>query len=294
MNNRRKISVIGGDSRQLFAAEYLKQAGFEVGIFGCEHANLPNTVHAHQNLKSAMQYKNILLPLPTSKDGKFINTPLSSREILIKDLLPYLSDNHNVFVGMGQDGIIKQLGTETNYIYDYFNIEDFTYKNALLTAEGILGIMLDTLPITVFGLKVAVFGYGRIGRFISDKLKKLGADVTVFARNDIQLTKAFTESLTTVKLNKESLQLNDYDCVINTVPASVINAEALKTVNRDCVLIEAASAPYGIDFDACEKQGKKLIKAFSLPGKTSPKSAGIIIGETVEKLLSGGERIGKS
>lgn len=289
MNNRRKISVIGGDSRQLFAAEYLKQAGFEVGIFGCEHANLSDTVYTHQNLKSAIQSENILLPLPTSKDGKFINTPLSSRKISIKDLLPYLSDNHKIFVGMGQDGIIKQLSTETNYIYDYFNIEEFTYKNALLTAEGILGIILDTLPVTVFGLKVAVFGYGRIGRFISDKLKKLGAEVTVFARNDIQLTKAFTESLATVKLNKEPLRLQTYDCIINTVPASVINEEALKTVNRDCVLIEAASAPYGIDFEACEKQGKRLIKAFSLPGKTSPKSAGIIIGETVEKLLSGGE-----
>lgn len=285
MKNNIDISVIGGDSRQLFAAEYLANIGYTVGIYGCEHADLPQNTEKFTQLKRAMDSDIILLPLPTSKNGKSINTPLSSREIPIKTILDYLSSRHTVFIGMGQAQTVKQIHAKTGKVFDYFTVEDFTYKNALLTAEGILEIILDRLPITVFGLKTAVFGYGRIGYFIGDMLKKLGADVTVFARNGFQLTKAEVEGLHTQNLS-ETFELNDYDCIINTVPSRIIDTDALKTVKKDCLLIEAASVPYGINTEFCEKNGYNLIKASSLPGKTAPKTAGIIIGETVEKQLS--------
>ena len=52
-------------------------------------------------------------------------------------------------------------------------------------------------------------------------------------------------------------------------------------MNVQTVLIETASAPYGIDFAACQHHNRELIKAFSQPGKTAPKTAGILIAETV-------------
>ena len=69
--------------------------------------------------------------------------------------------------------------------------------------------------------------------------------------------------------------------IVNTVPAPVIGEDAVANARRDCLFIETASAPYGIDFDACKHHGRELIKAFSQPGKTAPRTAGQMIADTV-------------
>lgn len=288
MNKNKTLSVIGGDSRQLFAAQYLANSGYDVTLFGCEHGKIPQNASITENIEKAMEADTILLPLPVTKNGKTINTPLSSCVITLKDVADRLTDKHIVFLGMGQPNFIKQLQAKAGHVCDYFKIEEFTYKNALLTAEGILSIILEKMPVTVFGLKTAVIGYGRIGGFISKMLKDLGAQVTVFARNNLQLTKAETKGLKTSHINNIKDNIGTFDCIINTVPSRVVDEDAVYYVNNDSILIEAASSPYGINAEACNKHSKNLIKAFSLPGKTAPKSAGKIIGETVKMLLDGG------
>ncbi len=289
MKKNKTLSVIGGDSRQLFAAQYLGNSGYDVTLFGCEHGNIPEGAQLADNIDNAMCADIILLPLPVTKNGKAINTPLSSCVITLKDVADRLTDRHSVFLGMGQPNLIRQLQAKAGFICDYFKIEEFTYKNALLTAEGILSIILDRLPVTVFGLNAAVIGYGRIGGFISDMLKGLGADVTVFARNSLQRTKASAKGLTALHTNEIKNTVGNFSCIINTVPSRIIDEDAISAVGNGAILIEAASAPYGINAEACSRHSKTLIKAFSLPGKTAPKSAGIIIGETVRTVLDGGE-----
>lgn len=289
MNKNKSISVIGGDSRQLFAAQYLGTSGYNVTLFGCEHGNIPQNTSETEKIEKAMESDIIILPLPVTKNGKAINTPLSSGVITLKDVADRLTEKHSVFLGMGQPNFIKQLQAKAGFVCDYFKIEEFTYKNALLTAEGILSIILTKLPVTVFGLKTGIAGYGRIGGFISEMLKNLGAEVTVFARNSLQLTKAEANGLKIAHLKDMKNRLSEFDCIVNTVPSRIFDEDSIRNVNNNCLLIEAASAPYGIDPDACSKHSKTLIKAFSLPGKTAPKSAGIIIGETIKMILDGGE-----
>ena len=130
-------------------------------------------------------------------------------------------------------------------------------------------------------MKAAITGYGRIAGFTADMLMKLGADVTVFARNDLQLLKAELSGAKAYSISDINDKICNFDVVINTVPSVVISKTAIEKSNKSCFFIEAASAPYGIDSDSCALYGRTLIKAFSLPGKTAPKSAGIIIGETI-------------
>ena len=275
------ISIIGGDSRQLFAAGYLIAKGFDVKIFACEHGRLPNKAVFAETLDEAFTSDIIILPLPVSKTVNQLNTPLSSMEIKIKDITDRITENHVIFYGMGNPSFTKQVRAKTNYSTDYFLIEGLIYKNAFLTAEGILSIMLEKIPTTLYGMKTAITGFGRIGTLTADKLIRLGADVTVFARNEMQLIKAELMGAKAYSLNDIPIHIRDYDCVINTIPYPVIDKDTINNSNPECVFIEAASAPYGIDGDACTKLGRTHIKAFSLPGKTAPKSAGIIIGETI-------------
>lgn len=285
MKINKTLSVIGGDSRLIFAARYLHTKGFRITLFGNELGNSPDYINMADNLSDAFQNDIILLPLPYTKNNKTLNTPLSSREITLKDISDHVKENNTVFIGMGHQSFIKQLSAKTMNVIDYFTIEELTYKNALLTAEGILGIILEKLPISVKGMKIAVCGYGRIGSIFSEMAKSLGADVYVFARSEVQRVKAEIRGHKAYDIKDIGRYARVFDCFVNTVPSRVIGEDTVKNAGIESVFIEAASSPYGIDSDACNTYKKTLIKAFSLPGKTSPKTAGIIIGETVENCL---------
>ena len=51
-------------------------------------------------------------------------------------------------------------------------------------------------------------------------------------------------------------------------------------------MIDLASKPGGIDFDAARELGVNTIWALSLPGKVAPISAGQIICDTIHNILT--------
>ncbi len=285
MNKINTFSVIGGDSRLIYAAEYLHKLGLDVSLFANEHGKIPDGISLCKSLGEAFESDVIILPLPLSKNSKNLNSPLSSHIITLKELTDSAKEKNIIFLGMGTHSITKQLSAKANRVYDYFSIETLTYKNALLTAEGLLGIILDKLPVSVNKMKIGITGYGRIGALLSDMLNKLGADVTVFARNEVQRLKAELNGCIAVHTDDLSKRISELSCVVNTVPCRLFDESIITKASKDCVFIEAASAPYGIDAEGCIKNGRTLIKAFSLPGKTAPVTAGRIIGETVVNCL---------
>ena len=51
------------------------------------------------------------------------------------------------------------------------------------------------------------------------------------------------------------------------------------------MIVDLASKPGGVDFEAARKMGIKVIWALSLPGKVAPDTAGDIIGKTIINIL---------
>lgn len=285
MITNRNISIIGGDSRLVYAAEYLAKNNNTVEIYGCDHYDFTNNLKNNNLLNEAFRNQIILLPLPVSKNGKSLNSPLSSNEIALSEIINSLSDKHYVFLGMGQPSFIKQVVAKTPNICDYFSIETFTYKNAGLTAEGILSIIIEKLPISLYKLKVGISGFGRIGEMLTKLLVSAGAEVSVFARNDEQRLKAEYSGAKSYTIQELPNEISKLDCFVNTVPKQIILENTIINSQKDCLFIETASFPYGISFDDCIKYNRRLIKAFSLPGKISPKTAGLIIAETISDYL---------
>ena len=149
------------------------------------------------------------------------------------------------------------------------------------TAEGVIGILIDKLPITVRSMKCAVTGYGKIGKAVAASLKALGADVTVIARKPRDAAEILSQSMHTCTFKDLKTEKNDFDVLINTVPAKVISKEEMNNLKSDCLLLEVASPPFGIDFGAAKEHALTVIKASSLPGKVAPKTAGEIIGKII-------------
>ena len=66
----------------------------------------------------------------------------------------------------------------------------------------------------------------------------------------------------------------------------IINGSMLRQLREDCLIIDLASKPGGVDFESAKRLGRNVIWALSLPGKTAPLTAGNIIRDTINNILN--------
>ncbi len=268
--------ILGGDNRSLYLGEYLENQGFKVCYYAFNHTECYNS------LEEAMNSSNvIILPLPFTKDRLTLNTPLFDDRVLISDIVALLSNKKMVFGGQLPNSFCEELDSRNCPYCDYFLLDELAIYNAVPTAEGVVQVLIEELPITIHGMKCAILGYGRVGKVMANTLSSLGAEVTVFARKQSAFAEIYASSLKYEHFDELSTETNDFDVVINTVPVKVLGDTQLSKLNPDCVLVEVASAPFGIDFQSAKEKAFKVIKAGSLPGKVAPKTAGEIIGRSI-------------
>lgn len=296
MVKQMKLALLGGDLRQLSVAKTLKERGFSVSLWGidrhfCEENPLFDFCEDWGEAISGS--KALILPLPASGDGVRINCPLIGEKETIKlarvlDLLP---SDAMVLGGKFSPQIKKIIEDKGFCAIDYFEREELQIKNAVPTAEGAIAIAMNQLPVTLSGAKVAVVGYGRIGKVLAQKLKLLDAEVEVAARKQVDLALIESMGMRSIPIyirdGKNSLErlCRGYDVIFNTVPAWVIDEAIVAKLPRKTVIIDLASAPGGVDLRAAKMLGVTVVLAQSLPGKCSPQTAGEIIAHTINRIL---------
>lgn len=271
------IMIIGGDCRFSYMKTILENAGYSVKRI------YPGEYRADDFTSCSL----FILPVPVSRDNININTPLAGENFYFGDFIRLLPDNCTVAGGMWRQEWLEMLEKKDVRVFDYYEKDELAQKNAVPTAEGVIGILINSLPITIDGLNCAVTGYGKCAKELAGKLKNLGADVTVAARSETNLKEAEKDGMKTCSLQSLHKNCNDFKAVINTVPSRIIDEKIISKLDKECIIIEIASAPFGTDFDCASRYGITVIKAGSLPGRTAPKTAGKIICDTVLKLYRG-------
>ncbi len=287
MNTKKIFGIIGGDLRQYYLAKSLLNDNHEVMTFGLEKAT-----KTHDNFKKLSLSKTInlsdyiILPVPTTRDGTTLNAPFAENEIYIDNEFINLLKNKKVFGGMIIPQIKKQVKKETILLYDYYN-EDFIIKNAFLTAKGAIKVFLENSSKAVNQCKCLVVGYGRIGKYLCEILKKLGANVTATARNiqDETTIKQNGYSFTNTNEIIGSKDLPLFDAVFNTAPAVILDKNVLEKLSKDVLIIDLASLPGGVDKTHAKNLHLKLLHELGVPGKYFPKSSSKIIKKTIYKII---------
>lgn len=169
--------------------------------------------------------------------------------------------------------------------FDYYEDVLLQYANAVPTAEGALGILIDRTPGTIRGSKGLVIGYGRIGTVLVNQLSLLGAKVTASARKDTDLGRIAAAGHRAERTGLWEQSMEQYDYIVNTVPAQVLTEREYRLMLPDVILLELASEPGGFDEALCRGFGLTLIRAPGLPGKCAPKTAGAAIAGAVLRIL---------
>ena len=294
MSRKYIFAILGGDSRQAVVAKKLLSLGHAVKICGID-ASLGGISGAEiisSPEKAAMGNDVVLLPLPVTRDNTTLNTvsPDNNKTVLLKDILKAVTFKPDtlVFGGMIPDKIKETahlFGVET---VDYYAVDSLQKKNALPSAEGALMVAMQNTDKNIEGMRVLIGGYGRIGKILAEKLKALGAEVTVGARRDevlCEIAMSGYNAVNTKDVKMLSREFHSCDVVFNTIPGVVFSKQIIENGKGKPLYIEIASSPGGIDLCAARESGIRIIFAHSLPGKYAPVSAGEYIFETVCELL---------
>ena len=274
MRNELNFWVVGGDMRQAKLAELLADDGHTVHTFGLEKLGELAGVEAEDGLEGAPLADCVVLPLPATGEGSLLNAPLSAGRHPLAGILDALRPGQVVCAGMVSDALEDLAADRGLALHDYFRREELAVANAVPTAEGAIQIAMEELPVTLHAARTLIIGYGRLGKLLAHRLDGLGAKVSVAARKYADL--AWIEAFGYGVEHTGQLEgwLCSYDLVINTVPARVLDAAALADLKPGSLVIDLASKPGGVDFDAAARLGVKAIWALSLPGKVAPVTAG--------------------
>jgi dipicolinate synthase subunit A len=278
------FGVIGGDQRQIALAESMAADGYTVYAYGFDKAAELKGVRPAELRDLALVCDTIVLPLPVTRDGQHLNTPLGSELIPLDEEFAQLMRNRRVFGGM-MDRLYQtsELWQEID-TRDYFAREELAVRNAALTAEGSIEIAMKEYPGAIGKSRCLVAGFGRIGKALAHMLRGLGARVSVSARRPEDF--AWIEVYGYEPVHTGSIcQKEQYDIIFNTIPARVFTRRVLSAIPTDTILIDLASAPGGVDTEAAEKLGIHVIPALSLPGKAAPKAAGEVIKGTIYNMM---------
>ena len=157
--------------------------------------------------------------------------------------------------------------------------------NAVPTAEGAIQLAMESTDRTINGSRCLVTGCGRIGQLLAVRLQALGARVTLSARRYSGLAWAGAWGFAYLHTGRLSGHLESFDMIFNTVPSLIFDAGLLRELREDCFLMDLASAPGGVDFNAAKALGLHVMAAPGLPGKVAPRTAAAAIRDSIYHIM---------
>ena len=284
LKREKNIWVVGGDLRQVKLAELLSDDGHWVQTYAIDHRPDPNLLSGSDTLRGIGEADCVILPLTMTRDDGILNAPLSDQKVPVRTILDQLTPKQFICAGRVTKPIAEYANSKNLTLLDYFCREELAIMNAVPTVEGAIQIAMEELPTTLFGTRILVIGFGRLGKLLAHRLKSLGAKVTVSARKYADL--AWIESYGYCSEHTDQLDgwLGGYQLVINTVPALVLDRARLHDLDQGALVIDLASQPGGVDDAAAEELGVKALHALSLPGKVAPVTSGKIIRDTIRHM----------
>lgn len=262
---------------ELFSYDYT------VFVFGQEKyfENCTNeNIHICENVEEAINNSDkIVSGVPLTRDSATVDSLYSDKRIKLEEL-NFLLEN-KIFIAGGIPVEFYENKTIENI--DLLKIEKLTILNAIPTVEGVIKIAIEETETTIHESNILVTGYGRIGKILCDKLSGLGSNIYCAAREKENRAWIRQKGHIPVKYDEIENYAQDIDIIINTVPSIIIEEKVLKKIKKECVIIDIASAPGGVDKNIAKMYKIKVIRALGLPGKIAPKTSAKYIKEVIKE-----------
>lgn len=258
-------AVIDGDLRQVYLAEELAAVNRSVIFFGL--VKTPKNCSMTTSLEYAIHSaRHIVGPTPLLKKGD-VNS-----EHLLSSLINELNSEQSFFAGCIPKELAEDLADRGVFVYDLMENNALAVYNTIATAEGAICEALLKSPKNLHHSKCAILGYGRCGHTLANYLKGMFCDVYVCANSEDKCALAETVIEKAGDIEDFRVHAHEFDYVFNTIPAKVLTEPILERMKPAVTIIDIASAPGGVDYEAAARLGLNASLCPGLPGKYSPLS----------------------
>jgi dipicolinate synthase subunit A len=184
----------------------------------------------------------------------------------------------------------KMLEARDIPFWDFMEDAYVTEENAVATAEGAIAQLVEHSPYNIDEAKIIVTGYGCCGRAIAERLRALGARVTILARRREVRKAAKHDGFYAADFAFGPEEAMGAAMVVNTVPAPVVTKNLIRELPRDAYILDIASKPGGTDFACAKECGIRADLVLGIPGRYAPKESAYILERSLERFC---ERQGK-
>jgi dipicolinate synthase subunit A len=277
--------ILGGDRRDARFARAMLDLGYDVKV-SCVPGtdDLPPEVVVHDPDMAVCGASVVVCPVTGTDESGILRQSTAP-----VDLLQVLSKAEGIqilVIGTARRAVKESADAKQIRVVESMRDDELAILNSVPSAEGAVQIAMQHTDFTIHGSKSAVLGFGRTGVTLASTLQALKSTVTVAARKPQDLARARALGHTPLRFCDLKSALPSFDLVFNTAPALVLPRELLNGVKNTCVIIDLASPPGGVDFEAAREAGITAILAPGLPGLVAPRTAGEILSIVIPRLVS--------
>lgn len=285
----RRVALLGGDTREVVLAYALAESGAHVVTCGFQrpfdHPRIKPVTNAVEAVTGAA---GVIAPMTnTDEKGRIKAVQDPAITLFLDDVVfQAMAPGTPLFIGVAKP-VVRHLAQRYKIrLIQTAEVDQIAILNSVPTAEGALQLAMERLPITLHQSAAAVIGFGRCGRTLARMLHALGANTLVLARRAAQQARAEEMGLRTADWADLAKALSDREIIFNTVPALILDRPVLQQLNRECLIIDIASEPGGVDFTAADELGIEAYLELGLPGRFAPRTAGQILGRIIPGMLA--------
>lgn len=130
--NTISVAVVGGDLRFVRLCKILVEKGFDTWVYGITHPDIPKEVHRATTLEEIGKCQYVVGPIPFSRDGKNLFTPLSNRSISIELFIENVS-NCFLCLSVLKKDMINLLDKHHLRYIDMLDMDEVAILNAITT-----------------------------------------------------------------------------------------------------------------------------------------------------------------
>ncbi|MDU7027944.1 dipicolinate synthase subunit DpsA [Robinsoniella peoriensis] len=277
------FGIIGGDMRQVYMAQILAEQGYRVCVYGlCKDISLDKKtdgikgepVLCEKSLTNAVQKSGIIIaPVPMTKNKIDLNNQTGKDDLRLNVLMESLKEGQYFFAGCIPESFQVMAADKGVVCCDFMKNEELATYNSIATAEGSIAEAIQKSPLNLHKSHCLVLGYGKCGKTLAAYLKGMFCKVTVCARRPNVRSEASVLADEVIDFDEIQDNLKQYSFIFNTIPNMIMDRSLLKSVKKQAIIIDIASAPGGVDFTAAKELGIPAWLCPGLPGKYAPESS---------------------
>lgn len=267
--------ILGGDNRQIYLQELLVQQGYRVESIGL--SDREENADSYQKLIT--QSACVVGAIPFLKNGRALYLPDKDISLSLNELQTMLQAGQKLAAGCIPFAMKEFCNNNKIAYFDFMDDAPLTLYNTIATAEGAIVEAIQKSPLNLCNQKSLVLGFGKCAQTLANRLTGLQSYVTVAARKEDARMLSETMGYQSIYFEQLGFHINQYDFIFNTVPDLVLDAELLKNVSKQAIIIDIASVPGGVDYSFAKKNNIPAFLCLGLPGKYAPKASAEKIAE---------------